>query len=233
MKLRGIRSVRFGLACLIVTVGLLGSGLVGSAALAAQDEAAQEPMAKAPMADSDAMPAPPVTLHTCYGRYALCIAAACVKTGGTMEFLGNEVPASECECEVMFGENIGSTTCDERAASQSDTATISTYSMAQTEGKRLLTCNGGPYADCFNFPCKIDPAHPYRAVCECPVLGTMATFITRGGDCDQDACKQLWSAAPSNANAAVNLALWKDLGFVADPPPGYASKPPENACPTN
>lgn len=230
MKIRGVGSVRLGLTCFVVAVGLLGPGLLSSGAATGQDEPAQEPMAESSMSEPDAMPVPPVQLYTCYGRYALCISAACVKTGETMEFMGREVEASECECEVMFGDNIGSTTCDDRAASQSDTATISTYSMAQTEGKGLLTCNGGPYTDCFNFACKIDPAHPYRAVCECPVLGTMATFITRGGNCDPAACSKLWSAAPSNANAAVNLALWKDLGFVADPPPGYTSKPPENAC---
>ncbi|MCB1055024.1 MAG: hypothetical protein KDD11_05875 [Acidobacteria bacterium] len=245
MKLRGVAPSTFGLLCLLLMVGL-------AAPATAQDESG-ETMEKA--SDSmessgfDAQPdspagaagfeatketaAPPIKLYTCYGRYALCISAACTKTGETMEFLGNEVPASLCECEVMFGDNIGSTTCDDRAAAQTDTATISTYSMAQTEGKPLLTCNGGPYADCFNFPCKIDPARPYRAVCECPVLGTMATFITRGGNCNQSACSGLWSAAPSNANAAVNLALWQDLGFVANPPPGYTSKPPENACPAN
>lgn len=188
-------------------------------------------LAAAAAGDSHTPPSDP--FHTCFSKYALCISAPCRQIPGTIDFQGKSLPQAVCECEVMFGYNIGSTTCEERVEQQQGNAAISTYSVAQTEGKGLLQCpQGGTYADCFNFDCTIDPDHPYRALCVCPVLQAKGgPFVTRGGQCRQAACSKLWSAAPKSADLAVNQLLWKQLGFTENPPTGYKKVPPENFCP--
>jgi hypothetical protein len=171
---------------------------------------------------------------TCFSQYALCISAPCTPTAGTMEFpagSGKQRPLAACECEVMFGYNIGSTTCEERAAQQQGDVVLSTYSVAQTEGKPLLQCHGGTYADCFNMQCTVAADHPYRAKCVCPVLPAEGLlWITRGGQCRRAACNALWSGAPLSADLAINKLLWEQLGFTANPPAGYGTSPPMNPC---
>ena len=190
-------------------------------------------MAQSSQGEGAAVAAP--QFHTCFSKYALCISAPCKPTAGTMEFpagSGIQRPLAACECEVMFGYNIGSTTCDERVQQQQGDAALSTYSVAQTEGKGMLRCNGGQYADCYNMQCTVTAEHPYRARCVCPVLEAQGlVWITRGGQCQRAACNALWSGAPLSADLAVNQELWDQLGFGQNPPAGYGTKPPENFCP--
>jgi hypothetical protein len=189
-------------------------------------------------------PPHPTNLYTCFSTYALCISAPCTEipqftddtddTDGT-DGTGNSFQATQalCECEVVTGYNIGADDCATRAEIQAQPGyLISTYSVAQTAAKGLLSCDGpAVYADCFNFPCQIDENNPARAHCTCPILPGKGGYVTRGGDCDQANCSKLWSAAPAQGNTVANGLLWRQLGFTKEPPPGFTATPPENLCP--
>lgn len=133
----------------------------------------------------------------CEGTYALCIKAAC--TGiPTMDRLGNYViDRALCACDVVQGISMGPGACQDRApVTQSGrTYLISTYSNRFNDTNRNLSCQNQKtqWAWCYGAPCVVDEKDPSKATCTCPVMqGAMNTL---GGNCRQDACDGIWSAA--------------------------------------
>lgn len=209
----------------LAALALVGSALLAPATAPAQGREVRRPVLEEGPFDN---------LHTCFSTYALCISAPCTPIPEFADSDKDSFASKQalCECEVVTGYNIGAGDCETRAQTQSQKGyLISTYSVAQTEAKGLLECNGpAEYADCFNFPCQIDENDPARAHCTCPILPGRTGYITRGGDCDQDNCSRLWSAAPARANLAINQLIWSQLGFTQNPPAGFGRVPPENLC---
>ena len=58
------------------------------------------------------------------------------------------------------------------------------------------------WAWCYGAPCVVDPNHPDKATCNCPVeTGAMQTL---GGDCQQANCGKVYSAATIAGDAFAN-----------------------------
>jgi hypothetical protein len=69
---------------------------------------------------------------------------------------------------------------------------------------KTLTCSSDStqWAWCYGAPCVVDSKDPTKASCNCPVKQSAAN--TLGGDCKQDACGGLWSAATPQADAGAS-----------------------------
>ncbi len=183
----------------------------------------------------------------CQQAYALCIAAPCVekddpqptgKEGDTFTIGGGFATEDditgqvECSCLTIIGNNIGKAACDTAAPegrAQNGDQIISTYSFQQNNKRfRVLTCNPEDfsrplfYADCYNQPCTIDEDSE-TATCTCPVFLALRAFITRGGECQQDACTDIFSAAPADIFPDTNNAMACGIGNPT-PPQEFACK---------
>jgi hypothetical protein len=142
----------------------------------------------------------------CDGTYALCIRAPCAAIP-TMERLGNySVDHALCSCEVVKGWSMGPGACSDRAPVEQSGRTylISTYSNRFNDTHRTLACSDAKtaWAWCYGAPCVVDEKDPNKATCNCPVM--QSAMRTLGGDCRQDACSSIWSAATPASDTFAN-----------------------------
>jgi hypothetical protein len=195
-----------GLLAMLVTVGLLLGGCHRPAFLGGETE----------------MKGPVV----CEGRYALCVAAACLpipswnaKTG-KMETI--QATRALCECAVANGPSLGDLPCAARAPQGEGKYLVSTFSFGETATHPAMSCPGGtPWAYCYDQPCVVDPKDPSKAQCTCQ-LRTSGEFQTLGGNCDKSKCGTLWSGAAADAMAGAAKLLASGEGLKAVP---------ANSCP--
>lgn len=159
--------------------------------------------------------------------------------GGGFATLDEIRTYADCECLTIIGNNIGKAACDTAAPegrARNGDQIISTYSFQQNNKRfRVLICDPDDfstellYADCYNQPCTIDPMDPDKAICDCPVFPAIlpgdidVPFITRGGDCRQAACLDIWSAAPLEIFPNTNDAMACGIGNPT-PPKEFACK---------
>lgn len=144
----------------------------------------------------------------CEGKYALCIKAPCEGIP-TLDRLGNYViDRALCSCDVVEGVSMGPGQCKDRepVVQHGRTYLISTYSNRYNDSNLTLTCENPRtiWAWCYGAPCAIDEKDPRKASCTCPLL--QSPMSTLGGNCRQDACNGIWSAAvPAGDTMANNL----------------------------
>jgi hypothetical protein len=142
----------------------------------------------------------------CEGTYALCIKAPCSPIP-TLERLANYgVEHALCVCDVVKGWSMGPGACEDRSPVKAHGRTflISTYSNLYNDKQKTLACNDPKtlWAWCYGAPCVVDEKDPKKAVCTCPVEQSPAR--TLGGNCQQDACSSIWSAATVAGDAFAN-----------------------------
>ena len=165
----------------------------------------------------------------CDGTYALCIKAPCApittRSGGS-----TVIDSALCSCDVVKGWSMGPASCTARAPVQQGRYTylMSTYSNLFNATNKTLTCASTDtlWAWCYGAPCVVDPKDPNKANCTCPVKQSAAS--TLGGDCRQDACDGLWSAATPQADAGANAIF---AAYMKKNQPTVPSLPPAEACP--
>jgi len=161
---------------------------------------------------------PGAILYTfCNQEYALCIKAPCGpivsrKPDGTYS-----IEEANCTCDVLTGWSMGPGACDKRATVtvSGRTYVISTYSNFFNKTNLTLSCPSSyqMWALCYGAPCVIDEIGP---------------SMTLGGECQQDACKSIWSAAAPKADAFANDHFFQYMTQNGlQPPPN----PPAKACP--
>jgi hypothetical protein len=162
----------------------------------------------------------------CDGTYALCIKAPCVAIPST----GGTVDNALCSCEVVKGWSMGPAACSARTPVKHGNYTylMSTYSNLFNATNKTLTCSSAEtqWAWCYGALCVVDPKDPTKASCNCPVKQSAAN--TLGGDCKQDACGGLWSAATPQADASANAIF---AAYMKKNNPTVPSPPPAEACP--
>jgi hypothetical protein len=166
----------------------------------------------------------------CEGTYALCIKAPCSGIP-TMDRLGNyTVDRALCSCDVVQGISMGPGACTDRApvTQQGRTYLISTYSNRFNDTNRTLTCANPKttWAWCYGAPCVVDEKDPNKATCTCPVM--QSPMSTLGGDCRQDACDGIWSAAVIPGNTFANEHFFRS---VMRQFPNVPANQPAQACP--
>jgi hypothetical protein len=165
-------------------------------------------------------------LQLCTGKYALCDAAACRPLAQQGKVTGTAPvvrPATAvCECVVEEGQNLGPGPCENRnPRGPHGEYILSTYSFALKDDLYLSCPAGGERTVCFGYPCIIDPLHPERAYCTCPITYDSKAFMTQGGKCDAAACTHgLWQGGTPAEYALINTKFAKETG----------QKPPEK-CP--
>ena len=160
----------------------------------------------------------------CPGPFALCIKAACAPEADAKGKVTNVV----CSCAVEHGWSMGPAQCSERLpiVHNGQLQIMSTYSNAfNTLDHQNLSCKGShqAWANCYGATCAVDPEHPDRAHCKCPVR--YGDMVTLGGDCNKNSCNAMWSAARPAENAFANNHYWK---WMTDH--GYPTNPPAKAC---
>ena len=139
--------------------------------------------------------------------YALCTSALCIPDPSAPE------EQAICNCNVQQGPNFGiKTSCEERKAVDvmGTTRVISTYSFQEAAVRDVITCTAeeaGPWTDCLDAKCIVDPRNPGKAICTCPYADP-GEFVTYGGGCNTDTCATgHWSAATIDAFNAGSAAL--------------------------
>lgn len=162
----------------------------------------------------------------CDGTYALCIKAPCVAIPST----GGTVDNALCSCEVVRGWSMGPASCSARTPVKHGNYTylMSTYSNLFNATDKTLTCSSAEtqWAWCYGAHCVIDPKDPTKASCNCQVKQSAAS--TLGGDCKQDACSGLWSAATPKADAGASAIF---AAYMKKHNPTVPGPPPADACP--
>jgi hypothetical protein len=163
----------------------------------------------------------------CDGTYALCIKAPCAPIASSD---GHEIDSALCSCEVVKGWSMGPASCAARTPVKQGNYTylMSTYSNLFNAGNKTLTCSSSStlWAWCYGAPCVVDSKDPTKASCNCPVKQSAAS--TLGGDCQQNACGGLWSAATPQADAGANAIF---AAYMKKNNPTVPSLPPAEACP--
>jgi hypothetical protein len=149
----------------------------------------------------------------CEGTYALCIKAPCAGIP-TLDRLGNYViERALCSCEVVQGVSMGPGSCADRApvTQQGRTYLISTYSNRFNDTSRTLTCQNSQtvWAWCYGAPCVLDENNPGKATCTCPLM--QSAMSTLGGDCRQEACNGIWSAATPAGDAFASTHFFRTV----------------------
>ncbi len=173
----------------------------------------------------------------CEGRYALCIKAPCVAVP-TLDRLGNyTVNHAVCSCEVETGLSMGPGQCEDRRPVRQDGRTfmISTYSnrfnTMNNTLRNTLTCPADTtWAWCYGAPCVVDDRDPTKASCTCPLQSS--AMQTLGGDCNQNSCKSIYSAATISGDAFANNHFYntakKDYpNYPANMPAQLCTAPPK------
>ena len=165
----------------------------------------------------------------CNGPYALCIKAPCTAIASRGSG-GATIDSALCSCDVVEGWSMGPASCAARQKVQQGNYTylMSTYSNFFNATNKTLTCASADtlWAWCYGAPCVVDPDHPEKANCTCPVKQSAAS--TLGGDCKQNACSSIWSAATPQADAGANAIF---AAYMKKNNPTVPSLPPAEACP--
>ena len=165
----------------------------------------------------------------CEGTYALCIKAPC--SGIPMlDRLGNyTIDRALCECDVVKGVSMGPGSCEDRALvkQQGRSYLISTYSNRYNDTNRTLSCQNPQtvWAWCYGAPCVVDEKNPDKATCTCPLMQGPAS--TLGGNCRQEACEGIWSAAVPQGDAFANQQFYQT---AQQKYPRLQVNPPASAC---
>jgi hypothetical protein len=168
----------------------------------------------------------------CEGTYALCIKAAC--TGiPTLDRLGNYViDRALCSCDVVKGVSMGPGACEDRekVTQHGRTFLISTYSNRDNATNRTLTCSDPKttWAWCYGAPCVVDENNPDKATCTCPIM--QSPMSTLGGNCRQDACNGIWSAAVPAGDKIANENFYRTMQRKY---PNIPANPPAPMCTAN
>ncbi len=172
-----------------------------------------------------------LTSTFCNQTYALCTKAPCSpivthKKDGTYS-----IEQADCVCDVMPGWSMGSGACDKRAPETVNGRTFltSTYSNFFNTTSLALSCpsTSQMWAWCYGSPCVVDEKNPSKAVCTCPI--NISPSTTLGGECRQEACNSIWSAATPQNDTNANNNFYNYLTeHNLQPPPN----PPAKACPT-
>ena len=84
---------------------------------------------------------------------------------------------------------------------------------------------GTVWAWCCGSPCVVDKDDSTKATCTCPLK--TSEMSTLGGDCRENACNGLWSAALPKADDQANKTFAK---YMQENHPGVPSNPPAQAC---
>ncbi|HSY52035.1 MAG TPA: hypothetical protein VLC46_24745 [Thermoanaerobaculia bacterium] len=166
----------------------------------------------------------------CQGEYALCIKAPCApivtrKPDGTFS-----IEEANCTCDVLTGWSMGPLACDKRApvTVSGHTYLMSTYSNFFNKTNLTLSCPSSDqvWALCYGAPCVVDEKNPSKSTCTCPIR--VGPSMTLGGECRQEACKSIWSAATPSADTFANNNYFNYMTEnKLQPPPN----PPAKACP--
>lgn len=155
----------------------------------------------------------------CTQEYALCTSAPCMPDPRHTGY-------AICSCDVKQGDSAGYTSCKQREPkvnSDKTTHIISTFSFAQFDTKKALTCpKGMPWTDCVDSPCTVNPMNPEQAICSCPIKNEQS-FFTFGGDCNTTTCATgFWSGATDKAGTELRNAMFKKLNITTNPWPNAA-----------
>ena len=166
----------------------------------------------------------------CDSTYALCIKAPCSGIP-TLDRLGNyTIDRALCECDVVKGVSMGPGSCEDRALvkQQGRSYLISTYSNRYNDTNRTLSCQNPQtiWAWCYGAPCVVDEKNPDKASCTCPLMQGAAS--TLGGNCRQDACEGIWSAAVPQGDVFANEHFYRT---AQQKYPSLRVNPPAPACP--
>jgi hypothetical protein len=143
--------------------------------------------------------------YICQQEYALCTNAACKPSP-------HDPNTVICDCVVEHGYSVGLKPCPHRAPHGN--ILYSTFSTALVTSQiRALTCAADvPWANCVDAICQLDPKHPSKATCQCPLVKKGPSF-TLGGNCDAASCgKTIWSGAASTLGGPQVAAAMKRLG---------------------
>jgi hypothetical protein len=142
----------------------------------------------------------------CEGTYALCIKAPCSLIPSLERLANYYVDHALCVCDIVKGWSMGPGACEDRAPVQAQGRTylISTYSNLYNDKEKTLACDDPKtlWAWCYGAPCMVDEKDPSKAVCNCPVEQGPAR--TLGGNCQQNACNSVWSAATPPGDVFAN-----------------------------
>jgi hypothetical protein len=149
----------------------------------------------------------------CAGTYALCIKAPCSGIP-TLDRLGNYViDRALCACDVVEGVSMGPGACEDRkpVTQHGRKYLISTYSNHYNDTNRTLTCENPKttWAWCYGAPCVVDEKDPTKATCTCPLM--QSAMSTLGGNCRQDACEGIWSAAAVQGDKFANEHFYRTV----------------------
>jgi hypothetical protein len=161
----------------------------------------------------------------CEGTYALCIKAACSGIP-TLDRLGNYViDRALCSCDVVKGVSMGPGSCEDRAlvTQQGRSYLISAYSNRDNSTNPKTN-----WAWCYGAPCVVDENNPDKATCTCPIM--QSPMSTLGGNCRQDACNGIWSAASSAGDKIANAQFYSTMQRKY---PNVPANPPAPACRAN
>lgn len=180
-------------------------------------------------AEAPARPGFSEQTNFCKGTYALCIKAACSPIPTISRLTDYEVDHALCSCDVVEGWSMGPGACEDRAPVEEDGRTylISTYSNRFNETNDTLACDDEStvWAWCYGAPCVVDSADPSKAVCTCPLdVGPMRTL---GGDCKQQACGLIWSAATPAGDLFANHHF---QSWLQENHPNYPVNGPAGSC---
>lgn len=168
----------------------------------------------------------------CDGTYALCIKAPCSPVPTLERLLNYGLDHALCSCDVVSGWSMGPGACEDRApvTQGGRTYLISTYSNLYNAEEKTLACDSEKtlWAWCYGAPCVVDEKDPSKAVCTCPVDTGPAR--TLGGECRQEACTGIWSAADPKGDTFANDYYY---GWMKKNQPGQPVNPPAAACPSD
>ena len=168
----------------------------------------------------------PVPLHLaiCAGDFALCAAATCAPTGGTITLNNGKVfPAASCLCPVLSGLSIADLSGGNMQGSCAppDKEVWSTYAVeseipqeaatppwSAAPGSLLLCPAGDQFAECWSFSCTLASVvnGVQLAQCTCPIETGRSQFISQAGLGGAAACSELPIGAAFPENSAASAA---------------------------
>lgn len=145
--------------------------------------------------------------------FALCASSTCTATGGVI--VGNDgipFPAASCKCPVLVGDNIADLKEGNMDGSceAPEGFVYSTFSLIdeypqyidgtwqEAEAVPLVCPAQYPYAQCWNWRCKIGEVVDgvQLADCTCPIQKTPYDFITQAGQGDPAYCEDIPIGGP-------------------------------------
>lgn len=149
----------------------------------------------------------------CNQPYAICTTATCIPAPGIQ---GKAI----CFCNVEQGYSIGSKSCAERKPTTDKYGhqhITSSFSFANMQITKAMTCNQGSWTFCLDRPCLVDPRNANQAVCTCEIYHS-SPFITMGGNCNTASCTStLYSGATNEQIASGTLTLLKAMQLTNSP----------------